>query len=320
MQHARLLTIAVALFWSLRVSAIEVIVPERGNLQYLVFWVAQGAGYIDAQVRAPDSPGETRNLVTREGAHAAVLPPPLFFQLVGDGVPLVAVANLLRHDAINLVVRQSVAVARKLDPKLPLREKLERMRGLKLGVAPGPVTRLDALFKSAGIARTVEVVTLMGQEQNQALADGRVDALYSHTPYLERALLQQDCVVIVNQAGGEVPELAQRQIHMLAVTEKLLRDNRPAVDKLIRGIARAQTLIRTDRAAALKALLKAVPGDRALTAKLLELYTPAIPETPAVSVEGLRRALTLYPASKRPPDLSGVDFQKLVLTSTPPRR
>jgi ABC-type nitrate/sulfonate/bicarbonate transport system substrate-binding protein len=314
------LIVILALSWSLPAAAVEVIVPERGNLQYLAFWVAQGAGYLDAEVRAPESPGETRKLFTPDGAQVAVLPPPLFFQIVADGVPLVAVANLLRNDAINLVVRQSVAVSRKLDPKLPLKEKLERLRGLKLGVAPGPVSRLDALFKSAGIARTVEVVTLMGPEQNQALADGRVDALYSHTPYLERAILQQGCVVVVNQSSGEVPELAARQIHTLAVTAKLLREKRALVDKLVQGIARAETLIHKDRAAALKALLKAAPGDATLAAKLLDLYEPAIPHEPSVSVEGLRRALELYPASKRPPDLSGVDFNKLVLTATPPRR
>jgi ABC-type nitrate/sulfonate/bicarbonate transport system substrate-binding protein len=299
-------------------SAVEVIVPERGNLQYLSFWVAQGAGYLDAKVRVPDSPGETAKLFQPGAAQVAVLPPPLFFQLVGDGVPLVAVANLLRNDAINLVVRQSVAAARKLDPKLPLAEKLRRLKGLKLGVAPGPVSRLRALYQSAGAPLDVEVVTLMGQEQNQALAEGRVDGLYAHTPFLERALATQGCVVVINQSGGEVPALAARQIHMLAVTEPMLRTQRATVDKLVEAIARAEKLLRTDRRAALAALFQAVPPQddaaRSLATRLVDLYAAAIPENPDVSVEGLKRALELYPASKRPPDLSHVDWNKLVLT------
>jgi ABC-type nitrate/sulfonate/bicarbonate transport system substrate-binding protein len=296
---------------STRVFAVEVIVPERGNLQYLTFWVAMGAGYIDAQPRYPDSPGETGKLFQKDAAQVAVLPPPLFFQVVADGVPLVAVANLLRNDPIDLVVRQNVA------PKGPLKEKLEKLKGLRIGVAPNPMTRFQELWKSVHMAPTVEVVTLMGQEQNQALADGKVDGLYAHTPYLERALLQQHCVVVVNQAGGEVPELSARQIHTLAVTQKMLREQRPLVDKLIAGIARAEKLIHENRAAALEALLKAAPptgnDGRALTRKALELYANAIPETPHVTVEGLKRALELYPAKKRPPDLSRVDWNSLVI-------
>jgi ABC-type nitrate/sulfonate/bicarbonate transport system substrate-binding protein len=296
------------LLLSTRAFAVEVIVPERGNLQYLVFWVAMGAGYIDAQPRYPDSPGETGKLLAKDAAQVAVLPPPLFFQIVADGVPLVAVANLLRNDPINLVVRQNVAPT-----KGPIKQKLEKLKGLRIGVAPGPMSRFQELWKSAHLEPTVQVVTLMGQEQNQALADGKVDGLYAHTPYLERALLQQNCVVVVNQAGGEVPELSARQIHTLAVTQKLLREQRPLVDKLVAGIARAEKLIHENRAAALEALLKAAPGDRALTQKALDLYINAIPETPQVSVEGLKRALELYPAKKRPPDLSHVDWNSLVL-------
>ena len=327
MQHARLLqTLIVCLSALLSVGAlaqprgraVEVIVPERGNLQYLTFWVAQGAGYLDATVRVPDSPGETGKLFQPGAAQVAVLPPPLFFQLVADGVPLVAVANLLRNDAIDLVVRQNVAGARKLDGKLPLKQRLERLKGLKLGVAPGPVTRLRALYKSVGMEPNVEIVTLMGQEQNQALTDGRVDGLYAHTPYLERALLLQGCVVVVDQAGGEVPELAARQIHMLAVTEPMLKTQRATVDKLVDAMARAEKLLHQDRRAAVAALFQAVPpkddAARAQSTRLVELYANAIPEEPTVSVDGLRRTFELYPASKRPPDLSHVDWSRLVLT------
>src|SRR5262249_51169057 len=108
------------------------------------------------------------------------------------------------------------------------------------------------------------------------------------------------------------------------VTESMLRTQRPTVDKLIDAIARAEKLIRTDRRGALAALFQAVPPkddtDRALAAKLLDLYAAAIPEDPAVSVEGLRRAFDLYPASKRRPDLSAIDWNQLVLTPTRPRK
>jgi ABC-type nitrate/sulfonate/bicarbonate transport system substrate-binding protein len=306
-----------------RAEPIEVILPETGNLQYLAFWVAAGSSDVDLKLRVAETPGDTPKLVDPAAAQLFVLPPPILLQLLADGAPLVAVANLLRNDPIDLIVKREVARARKLDAALPLKERLERMRGLKLGVAPGPIPRLRTLYQSVGLP-VPEVVTLMGQEQNGALADGKVEALYAHTPYLERALMQQDCVVVVNQAGGEVPELASRQIHTLVANDKMLREKRPTVDKMIAAIAHAERLIHHDRAAALAALFRALPpkdaAARALAEKLFDLYANAIPEDPAVSVEGLKGALTFYPASKRPPDLSHLDWARHVLTPTRPRR
>ncbi len=324
MQTLKYVALALLISTPSLAAPLEIIVPERGNLQYLAFWVALGSGDLDVTVRVPDSPGETPKLFQKDAAQMAVLPPPLFFQMIADGAPLVAVANLLRNDAIDLIMKRPIAALHKIDATLPLRERLERMRGLKLGVAPGPITRLRALFHSVGLEPTVEVVVLMGPEQNEALAQGKVDALYAHTPFLERALTQQDCVMVVNQAGGEVAPLASRQIHTLVATERMLREQRPLVDKVIAAIARAEKLVHQDRAAALTALLKAAPREnaegRALTAKLLDLYAAAIPDEPSVSVEGLKGALALYPASKRPPDLSHVDLAKHVLTPKSPRR
>ena len=334
MQHDGLLqALIIALAWALafalalalpspaRAEPIEVILPENGNLQYLAFWVAVGSGDVDVKLRIAETPGDTRKLVDAGQAQLLVLPPPIFFQLLGDGVPLVAVGNLLRNDPIDLIVKRDVARARKLDGTLPLKERLTRLGGLKLGVAPGPLPRLRTLYHSVGLPPP-EVVTLMGQEQNGALADGKVDALYAHTPYLERALMKQDCVIVVNQAGGEVPELASRQIHMLVANEKMLRERRATVDKMLAAVAHAERLIHHDRKAALAALFRALPPRdaeaRALAEKLFDLYLNAIPEDPAVSVEGLKGALAFYPASKRPPDLSHVDWPKHVLTPTRP--
>lgn len=47
-----------------------------------------------------------------------------------------------------------------------------------------------------------------------------MDAIYAHTPYLGTAVVEQDGVLIVNQSAGEVPELADRQIHMLVTTRE----------------------------------------------------------------------------------------------------
>ena len=154
-------------------------------------------------------------------ANVAVLPRPIYLDSVGRGEPVLTFANLFQNDPINLVVRKEVAAQRGLSAGMPLAERLKALRGLKVGVAPGPPTWLRVLFESVGLDADsdIEMVLIHGDEQNSAFGEGRVDALYAHTPYLERALVEQGAVMLVNQSAGEVPSLTGRQIHTLVTTQ-----------------------------------------------------------------------------------------------------
>src|SRR5262249_28674452 len=155
--------------------------------------------------------------------------------------PVVAFANLLRNDPINLVVHRDIVAAHGLSSESPLEDRLNALRGLKIGVAPGPITRLRVLAAAAGLnpASAITIITVPGEAQNQFFAERKVDALYAHTPYLETALTHQDGVLMVNQSAGEIPALADRQIHML-VTTRQFRDAQPDVLlRMTRAIYRA---------------------------------------------------------------------------------
>jgi ABC-type nitrate/sulfonate/bicarbonate transport system substrate-binding protein len=301
---------------------VQVIVPEPHNLQDLAFWVALGAGHfsaeqLDVELAVPETPGEVRKLLARSDAQAAVLPPPIYLELIADRAPWRLVANLMRNDGINLILRRSVAEERRLSPSLPLAERLRGLKGLKLGVAPGPRSRLAALFAAAGlkVEEIVEPVILTGHEQNGAFVERRVDALFAHTPYLERALVQDNAVMLVNQSAGEVPRLAARQIHALCVNAELAARQPGIVRKLVRAIARAERLIRDDEEATVRAVRKAQPDvDEKLLRRIVGIYRPAIPAAPEVSVAGLRGALELFPAGKVPPTLPD-DLDRYLLPS-----
>jgi NitT/TauT family transport system substrate-binding protein len=299
---------------------VQVIVPDAHNLQDLAFWVAVGAGHfqeeqIEVDLAIPDAPSEARKLLDKPGAQAAVLPPPLYLELIADKSPWRLVANLMQNDGINLIVRRSVFEARKLSTAVPVAERLRALKGLKLGVAPGPRSRLWALFSSVGlkVEEIVEPVILTGHEQNGAFAEKRVDVLYAHTPFLERALNDQDAVMLIDQSAGEVPKLAFRQIHALCVSAAFAAEKPDLVKRLVRAIARAEKLIHADAEASVRAVLKALPGsDEKAVRKIVEIYRPAIPATPAVTVDGLKSALALYPAGKVPPTLPA-DLDRFVL-------
>lgn len=299
---------------------LRVVVPDPDNLQYLSFWVALGAGYFEAEgfdvaLSSPSFPAGVAELLRKEQAPVAVLPPPVYLELISDRYPARIVANLLANDGINLIVRRSIAEERRLSAGAPLADRLRGLRGLRVGVAPGPVKRLRAVFAAEGLDADQEIVLHVapGKDQNDLFGAGRVDALFAHTPYLEKALLDQDAVMLVNASAGDVPTLAGLQIHALVVTAAFA-DARPAsVQALVRAVARAQRLIHADVPAASAAAQRALPAlEPRLVDAIVRLYEPAVPAGPEVSVAGLSRAHALFPARKPLPQLEDAELAAYV--------
>jgi hypothetical protein len=193
------------------------------------------------------------------------------------------------------------------------------MKGLRLGVASGPPTRLRALFSAVGLNadRDITMVTLAGPQQNAAFASGQVDALYSHTPYLENALLDDAGILLVDQPGGEVPELAGRVVHSMVTTRAFSSSHPAELKAMTRAIYRAQQLVHRDLKLSADALLGSgvKARDRPHVEKFLQIYQRAIPVNPELSVDGIAQSLRLFPASSAPPDLSGINLADYIAPS-----
>ena len=302
-------------------TPVRIEVPGARNLQFITLWVALGAGFFQAEGLEPkvlvdSTPRDAGQLLLRGDADVALLQPPMFLGLMAEEKPILLFASLLANEPINLVVRKEIAEARHLLANAPLRERVEAIRGLRVGVAGEPPPRLRALFASVGLdaERDIELVIVRGPEQVRALAERRVDALFSHTPYLETALVKHGAVLLVETSSGEVPALADGQVHALATTRALAREKSDLVLSVTRAILRAQRLIHSDLKATVDALIAsgAAGPERALTEAIAAVYGPAVPQTPAVSLPGIERAATLYPAHPRAPDFSRVHASDFV--------
>src|SRR4051794_21195045 len=89
---------------------LTVLVPSDDNLQYMSFWVAKAGGYfaregIDIETVNAPSPQQTEVMFERGEGEAALLAPPMYLRFIAAKMPLVLIANLLRNDPIDLVVR-----------------------------------------------------------------------------------------------------------------------------------------------------------------------------------------------------------------------
>jgi NitT/TauT family transport system substrate-binding protein len=315
-------------------TPVRIEVPNGKNLQFFTLWVALGAGFFQQEGLEPkllidSTPRGAGQMLLRGDADVALLQPPMFLGLMAEEKPIVLFASLLANEPINLVVRKDVAEARKLPTNVSLKERLQAIRGLKVGVAGEPPPRLRALFASAGMDadKDVQLVIVDGPHQVEALANRSVDALFAHTPYLETALVKYGAVLLVQTSSGEVRELADGQVHALATTRALAQEKQAVILAVTRAIYRAQKLIHSDLKATVDAILasNAAGPDRSLVEAIAAVYGAAVPQTPSVSSAGIERDAILYPAHPRAPDFSKVkasdfvakDFAELAIQSKP---
>ena len=290
-------------------TPVSLSISPSDNLQWMNVYVAQGAGLFEHE-------GIEVTVQESGMADVAVMPMPAFITSVGRGQPVVAFANLMANDPANLVVSRAVVDARGVSPAMPLRDRLDAMTGLRIGVASGPQSRLRALFASIGMnaERRTDVIVVPGPQQNAAFGSSRVDAIFAHTPALETAVGDQGGRVLVNLSAGEVPALANRQIHLLVTSQGYAEDHADVLVAVTRAIYLAQRLIHNDIAATVEAIRA---SDLILQAPhqletIVPLYEPAIPPTPDVSVEGVQRELAFFPENRSRPDLSDVDLSRHV--------
>ena len=313
------LGVSVALAQPVRIG-----IPERDNLQYLSFWIAQGAGLfkaegLDVEIVFADVPNQSGMILMQGRVDVALLQPPVYLGLIAEQHPFVLFASLLANDPINLIVRADVAAKLKLDPRAPLVERLKAITGLRIGVAPEPPRRLRMLFAHAGMNadQDVQIVLRRADDQIEALTTNVVDALYTHTPFLEDALVRLGAVMLVNQSSGEIAPLANGQIHSLGATKAYVAAHPDVILKITRAIARAQALLHNDAAAAVAAVIKAGitgPTPQHLQT-IVNLYRPAVPKTPNVSAAAVERNATLYPARPTMPDFTKLRASDYVATT-----
>jgi len=139
----------------------------------------------------------------------------MFLGFMAGDKPILLFASLLANEPINLVVRKDVATARNLSANASLKDRLQAIKGLKVGLASEVAPRFRAIAARAGMDadRDFQLTVIAGPDQVQAFADGAVDVLFAHTPYLETALVKHGAVLLIQTSNGEVPELADGQIH-----------------------------------------------------------------------------------------------------------
>jgi len=301
---------------------LRVVVPEKDNLQYLVFWAAKAGGYfaqegVDVEVVVPPTAPKAEGTFERGEVDAAVLPPPMYLRLLAAKKPIVIAANLLRNDTHDIVVRRDVADAKKIGADAPLAARTEALRGMRIGFLPASHGQLVSLLKAQGLDadKDATLTVLLGRDMDSAFKESKVDAVYAAPPQLDKVVARDHGVVLVDQAGGEVKSVAAPQIHVFAVGRPVLEKRKAVVTSAVRALGRAAKALKGSPKQATEALVRELPSkDRSEIEAVVRLYSGAVPETIEPRADALGAALDLVPEGVPRPDLAGVDVASFVAT------
>jgi len=288
----------------------RVLVVDEG-LASMPFWVALGTrGFadqaLDIELLWAESAGAAVRGLLAARAELAMAPPSVGVELMARDFPFRYVANLLHREPACLIAHYA-----SVTEPIPtaLRERLERLRGLRLGVAVEDEGRLEVLFHEGGLDLR-EVVTLHRLSRDHhsvALAAKRVDALFTRSPQLEKSLLYSRAVLVVAPPRGEVDGLADLQVASALAHPEATERRGSSVGAFLRALQAGANVCRNDPERAVAALLEVMPGRNPTElGPAVELYAAAIPSDLEPTAEAVARTAALYPAAAPIPEPSEV--------------
>lgn len=262
-------------------------------LSYVQSYVAREKGFfreegLDAELVDTGGGGPDVQLVLAGRAELTVNDGAQVLPALQQGQQLRCVLSLLNRSIVNATIHKDAAARLGITAKTDFREKLLKMKGLRIGVTrPGALTWQQARFNlvSAGLNpdRDAELVGVGGAPAlAAALEFGKVDVIYIALPVGERLVQDGKALTFINNASGEDPALPNFMMEGLWATPAFIAANRPLIAAAVRAYVKASHFVATaDAREVLSAVKPALGslGDEALMDGINRLK-------PAVSATG----------------------------------
>jgi NitT/TauT family transport system substrate-binding protein len=288
------------------------LVQSSLSFNFVPLYIAQTAGYFQDEgiqldvVLAGGGPKAMTGLVGGGGQFSASV---LFDGIMAhrrglDDVRALATLSLFQGP---MAVRTDIARQRGLSIDKPLKERLEAMKGLRIGITtPGATSDLFMrfLFRSVGMDpdHDLEIVPLGGvSTQVAAIQAGKVDGC-SCLPPVDVLTARQGLTVDVIDRLKDIPQLAGVSYGTLYGLASYNKAHPDVVNAMARAITRATLLIAHDPAAAKRAtrpFLKEM--DDATYDAAWQTYLPAFPTSPDITEASFAKELefekSVLPAS-----------------------
>ncbi len=162
------------------------------------------------------------------------------------------------------------------------------VKGLRIGVAPGPDTALRRLLAEAGVDPAADDVALapvpgsgdagvsFGVHAARALEEGAIDGFWANAMGAEVAVRSGIGSVVLDPRRGLGPPAAKDfTFAALVTTDRLIEDSPAAVEAAVRAVVEAQRALRADPSQAVAVGQRLFPPDEAgLIEDLVRRDTP----------------------------------------------
>ncbi len=184
----------------------------------------------------------------------------------------------------------------------PMRDRVEAMKGLRLAstaIGAGPHLMYKYLFAKyadgVDVDKVAEVVPIGNAGETLAgMQRGVVQVSAFSPPVAEKAVADGYAEVLIDFINGDVPEIKGSVYIVLAASEAKLKSDPEGVKAFIRAMDRANKLAQADLAKAgeaARSFMKNMESD--LYGLGVKAIGPALPHDPTISVDGLKRFMSL---------------------------
>ncbi|GGF51378.1 hypothetical protein GCM10007301_08510 [Azorhizobium oxalatiphilum] len=164
------------------------------------------------------------------------------------GQKIQAFAPLMSQYASDAIISVSAAKKVGIEPGMPLKERMARMKGLVLAVS-GRGSGIDKLWRYmlalGGLDpdRDVTLTVVKLDQMYSALKSGQIDGFNTTAPANNRAVDEGLAVWVARPSQGEVPGLENFLYTALCARPGYTADKADVAGKLTRGLARASQML-----------------------------------------------------------------------------
>ena len=225
------------------------------SLSYMAIYAARARGLfeqngIDLEVVITRGDGpDVQALMAREVEFLAT-PPHHLFTLHHQNRRLLGICGILGRCGINLVISPAIAAERGVSEDSPIEEKLEALRGLRIGAsAPGSLTYNIAEYYvlRAGMQPQVDAQVLSsgtGPAAVAAMQNNVVDAYSFSTPLTDQLVQMGAAEWLINNTRGQDPELQEFLHAVIYARPDYIERNEDLVRRFVASVVDASTWVR----------------------------------------------------------------------------
>ncbi len=227
---------------------------------YLPLLTAKAAGFLDAEgldVTFVNTGGGTNAMAATLGGSVDVcgLVMSDIILAASKGQKIKAFAPLMVQYASDAVISVKAAEKIGLTEKMPLAERMARLKGLTLAIS-GRGSGTDKLWRHLVMLggldpdRNVTLTVVKLDQMYAALKSGQIDGFNTTAPANNRAVEDGLAVWAARPSQGEVPGLENFLYTVLGAKPDVLASKADPIGRLVTGLAKGGALVRADPAKA----------------------------------------------------------------------